>query len=235
MTAIVVGCGGIGGWLATCLVRMLGEGDGLVLVDGDTFEEKNMDRQLGCDVGTAKVRALRMALMKGKPKVKITAIQGYLGSDVVAKHLDAVMPGSEESTEVIFCGVDNHRARLECLKLADEKAAMAVICANEYTDAEAYVYFPTWQGTGLDPRIFYPEILTDKSDNPLAPPCTGEVLESSPQLALANMSAANYGLWLWYFWTFKSQEITDMDTRDRCLTRVGSSVGRFTQVMVGDA
>jgi molybdopterin-synthase adenylyltransferase len=56
----VVGCGGLGGWMVEGLARM-GIGR-IILVDGDEFEEDNLNRQLGCLEGTL-----------GRPKVAVIA------------------------------------------------------------------------------------------------------------------------------------------------------------------
>jgi molybdopterin/thiamine biosynthesis adenylyltransferase len=45
-TVAVVGAGGLGGWVIEGLARM-GVGR-LIIIDGDTFQENNLNRQLGC-------------------------------------------------------------------------------------------------------------------------------------------------------------------------------------------
>jgi len=45
-TVAVVGAGGLGGWVIEGLARM-GVGH-LIIIDGDTFQENNLNRQLGC-------------------------------------------------------------------------------------------------------------------------------------------------------------------------------------------
>lgn len=45
-TVAIVGAGGLGGWIIEALARM-GVGR-LVIIDGDTFQENNLNRQLGC-------------------------------------------------------------------------------------------------------------------------------------------------------------------------------------------
>jgi len=221
----VIGCGGIGGWLAQCLGKMLDEHHSLELIDKDRFEKKNMDRQLGCRIGMNKARALRDVASRGARCDVFATTDWYLGEP----HLEEILFPKLHEHSVLFCAADNHRARSATLRWADRAGCAAYICANEYTDAEAYAYFPEWRDSRLDPRVFYPDILTDTTDDPLSPPCTGEILESSPQLALANMSAANYGLWLWYFWTNVAPKITDPDARDTCIYHVSSSDGNLVR------
>ena len=113
----------------------------------------------------------------------------------------------------IIVAVDNHPARRLVYHLLDEAAEInpkrrliSVSMANEYEEASAWVYLPEWKGTNMDPRVRWPEIMTSDEGDPLAPPCTGEVLQSAPQLALANMLSASAGAWLHRFWTTKEPD-----------------------------
>jgi len=59
-TVVIIGAGGLGGWIIEGLARM-GVGH-LVVVDGDVFEENNLNRQLLCtegSLGEAKTGALK--------------------------------------------------------------------------------------------------------------------------------------------------------------------------------
>ncbi len=60
----VVGCGGTGGFVADGLTRMLPRDKGLVLIDMDTVEERNLNRQsfTAADVGLFKSEALAKRL-----------------------------------------------------------------------------------------------------------------------------------------------------------------------------
>jgi molybdopterin/thiamine biosynthesis adenylyltransferase len=224
----IVGCGGIGGWLAQGLARTLGAEDTVVLVDGDKFEDKNLDRQLYAvgQVGVNKAAALARMLTRGA-RCKFVAHPHYLGD------LRYPLPG--DPLDHIFCGADNHNARKETLNYADEHKALAVIAANGYTDAEAYVYFSPWVDSAYDPRTYYPEILTDHSDDPLHPPCTGVVLESTPQLAIANMSAANQALWLHWYWTKQHDKLETDEARGFAPYHVASSATTIRVSRLHDA
>ena len=190
MNVAVIGCGGTGGWVANLLAKMLQPEDALVLIDKDRFEKKNMDRQLNCRVGEYKAVALEKAI---KARCIVTAIPEWFTPTM---ELGAV--------HKLFCCVDNHRARVAVLSRVDEGPRItAYIAGNEYTSFDACVYRSFMEGHELmDPRIRFPEIMTDKTGDPLSPSCTGEVLEGSPQLALANMQAATALCRLWYTWEF---------------------------------
>jgi len=68
---IVVGCGGTGGFVADGLARLLPQTNNLVLIDMDTVEERNLNRQsfTAADVGLFKSEALakRLAGKYGRP------------------------------------------------------------------------------------------------------------------------------------------------------------------------
>ena len=78
----VVGCGGLGGYVAEHLAR-IGVG-GLRLVDADVFEESNLNRQLFCTeetLGVAKVDAAAKRLAVVNSSVTVEPVRAYLTSD----------------------------------------------------------------------------------------------------------------------------------------------------------
>ncbi|MFP3897054.1 MAG: HesA/MoeB/ThiF family protein [Anaerolineales bacterium] len=100
-TVAVVGAGGLGGWVIEALARM-GVGH-LILIDGDHFEENNLNRQLGCTedtIGEAKVTCLAERVAKINAAVEVTPKEMWLdednakdliaGADVVVDALDTV-------------------------------------------------------------------------------------------------------------------------------------------------
>ncbi len=97
----VVGCGGLGGWVVEGLARM-GVGR-IILVDGDRFDEDNLNRQLGCLEGTlgrSKVAVLAERVRQVNGGVDVTAFDVALdagngpgllsGADVVIDALDSL-------------------------------------------------------------------------------------------------------------------------------------------------
>lgn len=174
--AIIIGAGGVGSWLLPLLVRLIGP-SAITIYDGDTLEEKNLDRQLfdPSMVGTNKAVALA---------------EKYPG---IAAFSRFVTPGmlQPRSRDVLFCCADNDAARKAALETCDTYRCTVIIGANEYTDAEAYLYQREWRGTTRDPRVFYPNIQTNQADDPTRPDgCQGEAAVASPQLAPANYLAA---------------------------------------------
>ncbi len=100
-TAAVVGCGGLGGWAIEGLARM-GVGH-LILVDSDTFEENNLNRQLLCTeetLGQNKTAAARDRVARVNGAVHVVAHQVHAtkenlptllaGAEVVVDALDTI-------------------------------------------------------------------------------------------------------------------------------------------------
>lgn len=84
-TVAVIGCGGLGGLVVELLARM-GVGC-LVLVDGDVFEDNNLNRQLLCteaDLGKPKVMAACARVLAVNPAVEVRCFQERLEADNAA-------------------------------------------------------------------------------------------------------------------------------------------------------
>jgi molybdopterin/thiamine biosynthesis adenylyltransferase len=100
-TVAIVGCGGLGGWIIEGLARM-GVGH-LVIIDGDTFGESNLNRQVLCteaNVGQLKTEAAqeRVARVNSATEVTIHPVMAdeesmremLAGADVVVDALDTL-------------------------------------------------------------------------------------------------------------------------------------------------
>jgi molybdopterin/thiamine biosynthesis adenylyltransferase len=100
-TAAVVGCGGLGGWIVEGLCRM-GVGH-LIIVDGDTFAENNLNRQACCteaNLGQLKTEAAqaRLAAVNSATQVTVYPVMAdeksmqemLTGADVVVDALDTI-------------------------------------------------------------------------------------------------------------------------------------------------
>ena len=96
---LVAGCGGLGGYIIEFLGRT---GVGYITaVDGDLFEESNLNRQMLAtpeSIGRPKAQAARERMIAVNPNVKVTAVNRYItnvnaaeiigGHDVVVDALD---------------------------------------------------------------------------------------------------------------------------------------------------
>ena len=187
---MVIGAGGVGSWLIPALQKLRPD-DFIEVWDGDILEEKNMDRQL---FDEEHINSNKAWAIKKKYGGLIGAVSRYYTHGAEATRTT--------SHSVIFGCADNHPARKEILKTADETGCKVIIGGNSYTDADGYYYDNLWKDTPCDPRVYYPDILTDETGSPVhAEGCTGEAQRETPQLVLANYWAAAHMLHLFWYHT----------------------------------
>lgn len=116
---LVVGCGGLGGMVIECLAR-IGVGH-LRVVDGDVFEESNLNRQLlssTMNLGRPKVLAAQQRIMAVNPLVEVDAVQ----ADLVAENAMELLAGCDVAVDCL----DNIPARL-VLQQAAKTAGVPVV------------------------------------------------------------------------------------------------------------
>ena len=122
----------------------------------------------------------------------------------------------------------NHRTRLETLEVCDDYGCQAIFAANEMHSAEAYYYRRSWKGTERDPRVYYPELTTDRSGDPRAAAigCTGEPQENNRQLVSANLMAAALAEHLFVLWHLKAPRM-DRETVERLPHKFAANLSRL--------
>lgn len=116
---LVVGCGGLGGMVIECLAR-IGVGY-LRVVDGDVFEESNLNRQLlssTMNLGRPKTLAAQQRVMAVNPLVEVDAVQAELTVENARQLLG-------ECDVAVDC-LDNIPARL-VLQEAAKEAGIPVV------------------------------------------------------------------------------------------------------------
>lgn len=97
---LVVGCGGIGATVAVILARS-GVG-GFDLVDYDSYEASNMNRQISCNVDTLgrnKANVVREEILKINPEASVTSHPKLLNLDRIAglaRNCDLVFPAADD-------------------------------------------------------------------------------------------------------------------------------------------
>jgi hypothetical protein len=208
----IIGAGGVTSYLLPPLLKTLShqykDPPEITIFDGDNLEERNLERQL-FNVKDAKAKrnkaeALVRMYQTAYPPHCLEAVKIYFYDGIEL-----------EDGSLVFVCVDNHAARKAALFVCDKYFCNAILAANEFTDAQSIFYSPFNAGKLLDPRVKYPEILTDESEDPRRPEsCTSEAaLEKTPQLPIFNMAAAAYALQ--HFW-FYYRAVLDMDQDTRC-------------------
>jgi hypothetical protein len=216
----LIGCGGVGSAIVPSFCLLTKAGD-ITLIDGDVIERKNLDRQMfdAGQIGLNKAQALAA-------KFGCHFLPEWFARGKLRLY----------RTDWLLCFVDNHRTRLEALESCDESGCQAVFAANETHSSEAYYYRRTWKDTARDPRVYYPELLTDRSDDPrpAAIGCTGEVQENNRQLVSANLMAAALAEHLFVLWHLKAPRM-DRDTVERLPHKLVANLSRLeTHTLKGD-
>ena len=207
---LVIGCGGIGNYLATPLVRFLEYSDvpsSVFFVDPDTIEEENMARQFGPNtIGMGKATALvKMLNEQLQPKnVKLNSVP------------DAFSPKTIKSAKRwywwdgvdVLVGVDTHASRLFIQEEATKLRNVALfIGGNEFHDGQCQIYIRR-DDKELTPRIdhVHPEMAFTPGKFPDDPSCL-EAAQSQPQLVFANMLAAVSMLCSWWTLQWRTQAV----------------------------
>jgi len=189
----IIGAGGVGSFLAPTMCMLVGNKN-ITLIDGDTLEAKNLNRQLFDEhmIGNNKAEALAT-------RYNCNSIPEWYSESLMA----------HKPSDWLIGVVDNHIARLAILRSCDRFGCRAILAANEVHSSEAYVFLPSWEGTRLDPRIMYPEIVTDHSNDPRAAAigCTGEAQKANVQLVTANFMAAALAAHLYVVWAMESPKL----------------------------
>jgi len=177
----IVGCGGVGTYLAPVLSKQYPKAQ-LLFIDGDLFEDKNLDRQHFPSEFVGKNKAEAMSILYG-------------GEHIASMLNEFTQIEADGDVAALFVCVDNNRARRDCLAQGDRLGIPVIVCANEEIESQAYLYDPSMKGTQADPRVRYPNLMTDP--RPTGPACT-VVVEDGPQSALANATAAAFGINLFH-------------------------------------
>jgi hypothetical protein len=198
MTTHLIGCGGVATYFLPPFLRTLRYGTKLrlrnirvVLHDGDTVEDRNLQRQ----------NFQREHLDSNKAVALARMFPWYDNLGTVTRYIDGSFGVADGDTIII--AADNHLARRHALAAADRAAGVHVLsAANSTIGAEAWWYdAANDRDTPRDPRLRWPEILTDNTGSPVhAIGCDSEErLREVPQTPIANFMAASHLLLLWNF------------------------------------
>ena len=211
----VIGTGGIGGWIIEAFNKsrnLIPDSHSLLLWDKDKIEEKNLDRQFFTkrDIGRHKSKSF--------------------GERYGFQYMTEWFTDRSEvnDNDIIIVCADNNGARLSSLNVCDMKNNVLVfIGANETIDAESYVYKKEWKDTSFDPRVYYPILLEHDAHDPTKPQCTGHVLDYVPQLAIANMLASSYTMFLYHLWVIKIPSLPhDIEIIENQTKKINNSWGK---------
>jgi hypothetical protein len=200
---VVIGVGGVGGIVLRNLVSFLrhhGHPAVVCVVDGDSFEERNRDRQFFSRLGPkAEVLAEELSADYGDG-VSIIPVPRYLTPQRARSLIG--------EGDVVFCTPDNHATRravsARCGRLQDValfsggndgvEDGRTGACGNVQIHLRAH-------GRNVTNAIttFHPEIAKPADRLPTQRGC-GELASSAPQLLFANLAVASSLLGAFYAW-----------------------------------
>ena len=166
---LIAGCGGLGGNLINMLSRV-GVGN-LRIVDGDVFEETNLNRQLFSEVpilGTNKARAAAERISRINPDIHVETVEAFVTEENAVELM--------RDCDVVMDALDNVDGRRVLAAACEKSGVPLVYGAIAGWVAQTAVSMP---GDGLI-NMLYPEdvVVRDKS-----------VLSFTPALC-ASMQAA---------------------------------------------
>lgn len=151
---LVVGCGGLGGHILDQLAR-LGVG-AIRAVDGDVFEETNLNRQLLSSLpllGTSKAKAAAEHIRRVNPEITAEGVEAFL----TAENVDSLLSGCD----LVLDGLDNIQSRKILWEGCKKVGIPYVYGAISGWVAQAAVSLP---GDNLIETLFPEEIeIQDKS------------------------------------------------------------------------
>ena len=198
---ILVGAGGIGTWLAAGLVRLLEwkfPGSALIIVDGDTFEEKNKERQDFIKLGNkAVVKAAE--LVPQFPNTTIIPLAKWVVDDNFAGVTDDDSPKITASqlireNDVVFAVVDNFAARKIIFDAASKLNNVDVFTGGNDDDLFGSIYhYQKRDGVEITahPAEYHPEYNNPPDKNPGELSCQERAeIDGGTQLLATNMAVA---------------------------------------------
>lgn len=190
----IIGLGGVGSILVERLCRFINYSQDLtaeiLLVDGDSYEQKNYERQEFSQLGNkADIKATELELKyRG---LRFDVMESFINEANVA---DVIKEG-----DVVFLCVDNHKSRMIINNYCKELKDVTLISGgNEFTDGNVQLYVRRG-GKDLTPDIcaYHPEIANPDDKLPEEMSCE-ELAASDPQLYFTNLGVATLMCWTFY-------------------------------------
>ena len=197
----IVGLGGVGSILVERLCRFINFSADMhaeiTLVDGDTYEQKNFERQEFSSFGNkAEVKTSDLELQY--PNIDFNVYPAFVNETTVG---DVVKEG-----DIVFLCVDNHKTRMIINNYCKALKNVTLISGgNEFTDGNVQIYIRD-DGKDVTPHLgaYHPEIENPDDKLPEEQSCE-ELSKSDPQLYFANLGVATIMCWSFYNVVVKAQ------------------------------
>lgn len=189
--AAVVGCGGLGGWMIEILARA-GVGR-LILIDGDTFAENNLNRQLYAteeNIGAPKARAAAARVKAINSSVEAEAREAFIDE----ANGEELLRGAD----VVLDALDGNRSRSVVFGVCEKMNVPFVHGAVAGFFGEAAVLragcVPPWERVGAGDRGIEAEIGT----MPFTPPFVASLQVAEAVKILAGVGGGADHTLLWF-------------------------------------
>jgi molybdopterin/thiamine biosynthesis adenylyltransferase len=194
LNIVIIGLGGIGSVLSERLSRFLNYNrelkTNILLVDGDSYEPKNQDRQDFLQFGNkAEIKADELAMKFGE--IEFDAVGEYINDGNISETI--------RDGDIIFICVDNHKSRMIINNYCKTLTNVILISGgNELTDGNAQLYVREG-GVDKTPDLctYHPEIANPDDKLPEEMSCE-ELSQSEPQLYFTNLGVATLMCWMFY-------------------------------------
>jgi molybdopterin/thiamine biosynthesis adenylyltransferase len=194
---VIIGLGGIGSILLERMARYLNfarmaedMNREILLVDGDSYEDKNLERQEFRTMGNkASVKADEIDMQYRN--IKIDDYPAYIN--------DANIADVIRERDTVFMCVDNHKTRMIVSNYCSQLKEVTLISGgNEFFDGNVQIYVRR-DGVDLTPDLcrYHPEIQNPDDKLPEEMSCE-ELAESDPQLYFTNLGVATIMCWAFY-------------------------------------
>jgi len=199
MRILIIGLGGIGSALVNKLCRFIRyrgayiDIENIVLVDGDKYEIKNMERQefsfMENLINKAEVKKAELENLYEFNN--ILSIPEYVREENISDII--------KENDFIFLCVDNHKTRKLVSDYCGNMHEVVLISGgNEWSDGNVQIYIRSNE-EDITPKLtdYHPEIQNPKDLSPHEMSCE-QLAHSEPQLYFANLSVATFMCWAFY-------------------------------------
>jgi len=190
----IIGLGGVGTYLCDALCRYLNYGEAsdiiVTMVDGDSYEQKNLQRQVFTDFGN-KAETKKADMQELYDRLKFENINSFVNSENIRRIV--------YSGDIVFVCVDNHQTRKVVSDYATTLDDITIISGgNEFTDGNVQIYVRKG-GIDITPSLtdYHPEIETPGDRSPEDMGCE-ELAKAAPQLLFTNLTVATIMCWVFY-------------------------------------
>ena len=184
----IIGLGGIGSALSDSVSRFLNYKSTssiykVTLVDGDSFQTKNFERQTFLVEGRNKAEAKKEELKERFKNVIFISEPVFVNDDNISKLI--------KEKNIVLLAVDNHKTRKVVSDYCSKLNNITLISGgNEITEGNVQIFFKK-DGEKITPSLtdYHQEIDNPQDKSPEEKSCQ-ELQQSEPQLYFTNLMAS---------------------------------------------